>query len=64
MKFIVTATGESCDTIRTCDTPEAAFEQALALLAASGTVVTITDGDGIEYAPDEFQLHFLEHEQN
>jgi hypothetical protein len=64
MKFIVTATGESGDVIRTCDTPEAAFEQALALLMDSATVVTIADGDGIEYAPDAFQLHFLEHEQN
>jgi hypothetical protein len=64
MKFIVTATGESGDVVKTCDTPEAAFEQALALLMATGTVVTITDGDGDEYAPDEFQLHFLEHWQN
>jgi hypothetical protein len=64
MRFIVTATGESGDVVRTCDTPEAAFEQALALLLDRTTIVTITDGDGVEYAPDEFQLHFLEHEEN
>jgi hypothetical protein len=64
MRFIVTATSESGEIVKTCDTAEAAFEQALALLMEHGHVVTITDGDGVEYAPDEFQLHFLEHEEN
>ncbi|WP_020173296.1 hypothetical protein [Methyloferula stellata] len=63
MKFIVTATGENGDVVKTCDTSEAAFEQASALLMTDATVVTITDGDGAEYVPDEFRLHFLEHEQ-
>lgn len=63
MKFIVMATGEAGNVIKTCDTSEAAFEQASALLMTDATVVTITDGDGAEYTPDEFRLHFLEHEQ-
>ncbi len=45
MKFIVTRTGKNGDIIKTCDTAEAAFEQASALLMTDATVVTITDGD-------------------
>jgi hypothetical protein len=57
--FIVTANGPTGPISMTCETPAAAHEAALGMLARGIEDVLIADPDGVQYAVPEFRLRFV-----
>jgi len=59
MFFVVTGTGEQGAVAVTCETAAAAAEKARALIVEGMRDVLITDADGLQHAPSDFERLFV-----
>jgi protein-L-isoaspartate O-methyltransferase len=59
MFFVVTGNGEQGAVAVTCETAAAAVEKARALTAEGLKDVLITDADGLQHAPADFDRLFV-----
>jgi hypothetical protein len=59
MFFIVTGYGPNGPVSFTCETPAGALAKALELVAGGTQDVLIADGDGLQYAPADFDRRFV-----